>query len=137
MKTFLMSLVFLLVAFSYSCSSSEEHGPEYEKRLKKVEMEVDKIMEMMDLPEYGLVKMSSEGLYLEKDYKKAATDMLHWGRKMKDLDHPDKKFMEMTDDMLKAFDSFEAAINKKDKEEIASSWKVVYKTCKDCHDVYE
>lgn len=134
MKT---AALYVTTFFLFISCTNNQHGSEYEKRLKKAEMEVDKIMEMMDLPEYGLVKMSKEGLYLEKDYSKAAADMLHWGRKMKDLDYPDEKFMKMTNDMLKTFDGFEAALAKKDKEQIATAWKAVAKSCKDCHDVYD
>jgi len=128
-------LSFILI-LSYSCTN-DTHGPEYKKRLKKAEQKVDKIMEMMDLPEYGLVKMSKEGLYLSKDYSQAANDMIMWGRKLKDLDHPDKKFMEMNEVMLKSFDGFEVAIKNRDKDKIANAWKVVAKSCKDCHDVYD
>ena len=132
------SVLFLLsISLLITSCKNEQHGPEYEKRLKLAEQKVDKSMEMMDLPEYGLLKMSKEGLYLSKDYSQAAADMIMWGRKLKDLDYPDEKFMEINDVMLKAFDGFESALKTRDKEEIAGSWKVVYKSCKDCHDVYD
>ena len=132
------SVLFLLsISLIITSCKNEQHGPEHEKRLKLAEQKVDKIMEMMDLPEYGLLKMSKEGLYLSKDYSQAAADMIMWGRKLKDLDHPDDKFMEMNDVMLKAFDGFELALKSRDKDKIAGSWKVVYKSCKDCHDVYD
>lgn len=134
MKFFLSFLVSLLL---FNSCKHEQHGPEYEKRLKLAEQQVDKIMEMMDLPEYGLVKMSKEGLYLTKDYSQAAADMMLWGRKMKDLDHPDKKFMEFDRQMQEAFDLFETALKSRDKDQIAGAWKVVAKSCKDCHDVYD
>ncbi len=135
MKYICLSLFFSVFLFS-SCEH-EQHGPEYEKRLKLAEQQVDKIMEMMDLPEYGLMKMSKEGLYLSKDYSQAAADMMLWGRKMKDLDHPDKKFMELDKQMQEAFDGFETALKSRDKDKIAKAWKVVAKSCVDCHDIYD
>ncbi len=130
-------LPFLIVVSLFVSCTNETHGPEYEKRMRLAEQKVDKIMEMMDLPEYGLVKMSSEDLYLSKDYQHAADEMMKWGRELKDLDHPDKKFIEMNQVMFDAFDGFEIALKSRDKEKIASAWKVVAKSCKDCHDVYD
>ena len=68
MKFAATTLSILLICAFAACNHQHEEaevkGPEYEKRLKKAEMQVDEIMEMMDLPEYGLVKLSKEGQFL-------------------------------------------------------------------------
>lgn len=132
--------ILILIAFSackHHQEEAEEKGPDYEKRLKKAEMQVDEIMEMMDLPEYGLVKLSKEGQYLSKDYLQAATDMIKHGRRMKDVDYPDKKFLRLNDKMLEAFDVFEAALKTRNADEIKKGWEAVALSCKKCHDIYD
>ena len=135
-----LSILFLLVFSACKHHHHEEaevKSPDFEKRLKKAEMQVDEIMEMMDLPEYGLTKLSKEGQYLSKDYLQAATDMIKHGRRMKDVDYPEKKFMKLTDDMLKAFNVFEAALKTKKADEIKMGWEAVALSCKKCHDIYD
>lgn len=141
MKFAATTLSILLICAFAACNHQHEEaevkGPEYEKRLKKAEMQVDEIMEMMDLPEYGLVKLSKEGQFLSKDYMQAAEDMIKHGRRMKDVDYPDKKFMKLTDKMLEAFDVFEAALKTKNVDDIKKGWEAVALSCKKCHDVYD
>ncbi|MCM8540149.1 MAG: cytochrome c [Lentisphaeraceae bacterium] len=126
----------ILISLFFSCSG-KQHDPDIERRIKLAEQKVDKIMEMMDLPEYGLMKMSKEDLYTSKDFTQAAEDMIKHGRDMKDLDYPDEEFMAMTKEMLVAFDGFESALKTKDKAQIKEGWETVKATCKKCHDIYD
>ena len=126
---------FLVIIFIASCSSTD---PEEEKRrYKKAEHMVHEAMEMMDLPEYGVKKLAKKGLYTSKDFIQASTDMMREGRVLKDLDHPDEKFMKMNQEMLDSFVAFEAAIKTKDFAKIKASLAIVNDTCKKCHDAYE
>ena len=106
-------------------------------KLKKAEYMVHEAMEMMDLPEYGVKKLSKKGMYTSKDFVQAVTDMIREGRVLKDLDHPDEEYMTMNQEMLDSFNDLEAAVKAKDIKKIKTSLVVVNNTCKKCHDVYE
>ena len=136
MKKFTVLLLLVALVLS-ACKSQEGRGPDYKKRLKLAEQKVDKIMEMMDLPEYGLVKMAKEGLYTSKDFTQAGTDMMKHGREMNGLDYPDEEFLDLTKEMLTAFDGFESALKSKDGSKIKESWEEVALSCKKCHDIYD
>lgn len=136
MKLFTVLLLLVVLVLS-ACKSQEGDGPDYKKRLKLAEQKVDKIMEMMDLPEYGLVKMAKEGLYTSKDFTQAGTDMMKHGRDMKGLDYPDEEFLSLTKEMLDAFDGFEVALKSKKESDIKANWEIVALSCKKCHDIYD
>lgn len=127
----------LLILILSACKSEQGHGPDHERRIKLAEQKVDKIMEMMDLPEYGLVKMAKEGLYTSDDFLQAGTDMIKHGRDMKGIDYPDEDFLKMNQEMLDAFDGFEVALKSKNEADIKANWEAVALTCKKCHDVYD
>ena len=105
-------------------------------KTKIANFKVKQIMEMMNLPQYGLYKLSSEDKYDSKGFKQASEEVIKYGKKMKDIKHPEKKFQVFNDDMLKALDTFEKSLKSGDKDKLKKSWLVLKVKCADCHTAY-
>jgi hypothetical protein len=130
-----MKLIFIfcvLTLAGVSCTSSPT-----EMQRKKADQQVDKIMEAMDLPEYGLVKLSKEGQFTSADFTQAGKDLIVAGRDLAKIDHPEEDFNEFTKNMIKAMTEFELVLESKDSEKIKNSWSRLRATCTKCHDVYD
>lgn len=128
MKLFLLiSLLF----FVFSCTYTAD-----DLQIRRVENEVDKIMEAMDLPEYGLVKLAKQGEYTG-DFIQAGRDLIKAGSKMAGLEHHEAEFNQFSRNMIDAFKHFEKALESKDSNTIKQSWQLVQQSCVKCHDVYD
>jgi hypothetical protein len=122
-------LPLLLLVSSCTYTADDVH-------LRRVENEVDKIMEAMDLPEYGLVKLAKKGEYTG-DFIEAGRDLIKAGSKMTAIEHPDAEFNQFSRNMMDAFKHFEKALESKDSSTIKQSWQLVQQSCVKCHDVYD
>ena len=106
------------------------------KKLEKINFEVKKIMEMMNIHQFGLYQMAANDMYLSKDFKKASDEIIKYSTKMKGIKHPDKKFQITNKAMLKELLLFKEALDSGKKEKIKSSWQSLNKTCLACHALY-
>ena len=94
-------------------------------------------MEMMDYPEWVLIKLAKSDKYLDEHFLKSARVIVKESRKMKDLPHEEERFNELNADYQKKVDLFEQALDSQDAGRIASGWKVLKASCKECHNIYD
>ncbi|MCM8527906.1 MAG: hypothetical protein NE327_15400 [Lentisphaeraceae bacterium] len=124
-------LFWAVTAFCTGLSFAEEN-----KEVAKINREVKKIMEMMNIHQFGLYQMATNDMYLSKDFKTASNEIIKYATQMKGIKHPDKKFVKTNKDMLQELENFKAALKSEQKEKIKSSWQSLSKTCTACHVLY-
>ena len=139
-------LILISIALIAACTSTEEKAADAKKglteeqkkiMLRKSEHVVDKSMELMDLPEYGIKTLTKKGDYQSKELLDAFTTLIKAGRTMKDVEHPEKQFNDFNKEMQDSFIALEKAVKAKDPVMVKKAWAVTNETCKKCHDVYE
>ena len=108
-----------------------------EKQLKKANKETGWIMQDMEVPEYKLDKLYKKGEFSSEDFLKYAKDISTIAKKIKDIDHPEEKFVTLASKMLAAMGNFEAAVSSKNEENIKSKWESLTKACAACHKDYK
>lgn len=117
--------------------SSTNEIPTEEKKLKEAVKVIGWIMQDMEVPEYKLKKLHEKGEFFTETYLKYASDIVNNAKRVSQVDHPDKKFVGLANDMLKAMSDFEAAFTSKNVEEVKSKWDALTKSCAACHKDYK
>ena len=127
-------LVFISLFFLSACSTPEPGSAA--AHLKYVEREVDEIMEMVDLPDWGLHKMAKKDDFTNPDFLMAIKQVHKEMSRMATLNHPEPKFNEFSKECIEALEGFIEGAGS-NKVVLKKNWLKVKNSCVACHDIYE
>ena len=125
-----------LITLIFLCGCSTPAPGSAEAHLKYVEQEVDEIMEMVDLPDWGLHKMAKKGDFTNPDFMMAIKQVHKEMSRMPTLNHPEAKFNDFTTECVESLEAFIEDAGS-DKAVLKKNWLRVKNSCVSCHDVYE
>lgn len=108
-----------------------------DKTPSQIANRIDQIMESLDYSALGAKARARRGEFDKADFKAAIFDLKANLDLLVKVKHKEKLFNLFAKASQKSFNPLVKALKKGELEKVPKLWKAAYKSCQDCHTIYD